>query len=110
MDWQTATFWPALRPVFHQLIRTPPEQQNPDMIAARVKSAGEISAVLDHFLDGRDFVAGNDFTMGDIPIGGVIYRWYAMDIDRPDRPNIRKWYDRLSERAGYAEHVQIPLS
>jgi glutathione S-transferase len=48
--------------------------------------------------------------MGDIPIGGVIYRWYAMDIDRPDRPNIRKWYDRLSERAGYAEHVQIPLS
>ncbi len=110
MDWQTATFWPALRPVFHQLIRTPLEKQNPDMIAAGVKSAGEISAVLDHFLDGRDFVAGNDFTMGDIPIGGVIYRWYAMDIDRPDRPNIRKWYDRLSERAGYAEHVQIPLS
>jgi len=110
MDWQTATFWPALRPVFHQLIRTPPEQQDADLIARGVKSAGEISGVLDHFLEGRDFVAGDQFTMGDIPIGGVIYRWYAMDIERPDRPNIRKWYDRLCERPGYAEHIMIPLS
>ena len=110
MDWQTATFWPALRPVFHQLIRTPPEKQDRDLVERSVKSAGEISSVLDHFLDGRKFVAGDQFTMGDIPIGGVIYRWYAMDIERPDRPNIRKWYDRLTERPGFAEHIMIPLS
>jgi glutathione S-transferase len=109
MDWQTTTFWPALRPVFHQLIRTPPEKQDRDLIDRSIKTAGVISAVLEHFLERRNFVAGNELTMGDIPIGGVIYRWYAMDIDRPDRPNIARWYDRLSERPGFAEHIMIPL-
>lgn len=109
MDWQTTTFWPALRPVFHQLIRTPAEQQDRDLIDRSVKLAGEITTVLDHFLEGRDFVAGEQFTMGDIPIGGVIYRWYAMDIARPERPNLRKWFERLSERPGYAKHIIIPL-
>jgi len=33
-----------------------------------------------------------------------------MDIDQPDRPDIRKWYDRLSERHGFAEHIMIPLA
>ena len=62
-----------------------------------MKSADETSAVLDHFIDGCDFVAGDQFTMGDIPIGGAIYRWYKMDSERPDRPNILKWYERLCE-------------
>ncbi|HCP01310.1 MAG TPA: glutathione S-transferase, partial [Rhodospirillaceae bacterium] len=45
MDWQTATFWPALKPVFHQLIRTPPEKQNKALIENGIAAAGEISAV-----------------------------------------------------------------
>jgi len=109
MDWQTATFWPALRPVFHQLIRTPPEKQNRAMIDQGIEAAGEISAVLDAALADRAFVAGDTFTMGDIPIGGVIYRWYEMDIARPERPHLRAWYERLQERPGYAEHIMIPL-
>lgn len=109
MDWQTATFWPALRPVFHQMIRTPPEDQDAELIANGIAAAGEISAVLDAALADRPFVAGDTLTMGDIPIGGVIYRWYALDIDRPDRPNIRAWYERLQERPGFAEHIMIPL-
>jgi len=65
--------------------------------------------VLDAALADRPFVAGDSLTMGDIPIGGVIYRWYALDIDRPERPNIRAWYERLQERPGFAEHIMIPL-
>jgi glutathione S-transferase len=109
MDWQTATFWPHLRPVFHGLIRTPADQRDNDAIARGVKAAGEATAVLDAALEGRDFVAGDTLTMGDIPVGGVIYRWYEMDIERPERPNVRAWYERLMERPGYAEHIMIPL-
>jgi len=109
MDWQTATFWPALRPVFHQLIRTPADQQDKTLIENGIATAGEISAVLDTALAERPFVTGDDFTMGDIPIGGVIYRWYELDIARPERPNVRAWYERLQERPGYAEHIMIPL-
>ncbi|MBO23278.1 MAG: glutathione S-transferase [Rhodospirillaceae bacterium] len=109
MDWQTATFWPALRPVFQQLIRTSPEEQNKALIEKGIADAGEISAVLDAALADRDFVAGDAFTMGDIPIGGVIYRWYEMNIARPERPNLRSWYERLQERPAFAEYIMIPL-
>ena len=109
MDWQTATFWPALRPVFQQLIRTSPEEQNKALIEKGIAAAGEISAVLDAALADRDFVAGDAFTMGDIPIGGVIYRWYEMNIARPERPNLRSWYERLQERPAFAEYIMIPL-
>ncbi len=109
MDWATTTFWNALRPVFHQLIRTAPENRNIEMVTQGVEGAAAASVILERYLEGRDFVAGNEFTMGDIPIGQAVYRWYAMDIERPDRPNIRAWYERLGERPGYAEYVMIPL-
>ena len=109
MDWATTTFWNALRPVFHQLIRTAPENRNMDLVAQGVEGAAQASTILERYLEGRDFVAGNEITMGDIPIGQAIYRWYAMDIERPDRPNIRAWYERLGERPGYAEYIMIPL-
>jgi len=109
MDWATTTFWNALRPVFHQLIRTAPENRNMDLVAQGVEGAAQASTILERYLEGRDFVAGNEFTMGDIPIGQAVYRWYAMDIERPERPNIRAWYERLGERPGYAEYIMIPL-
>ena len=109
MDWATTTFWNALRPVFHQLIRTAPENRNMDLVAQGVEGAAQASTILERYLEGRDFVAGSEFTMGDIPIGQAVYRWYAMDIERPDRPNIRAWYERLGERPGYAEYIMIRL-
>jgi len=80
-----------------------------DLVAQGVEGAAQASTILERYLEGRDFVAGNEFTMGDIPIGQAVYRWYAMDIERPDRPNIRAWYERLGERPGYAEYIMIPL-
>ena len=109
MDWCTTIVWAALRPVFHGLIRTPPEQRDMDAIAEAAKSTGEGLAILDDWLAGRDFVCGDAFTMGDIPLGFAVYRWYMLDIDRPDRPNVRAWYERLTERPGYQEYIMIPL-
>jgi glutathione S-transferase len=109
MDWCTTTAWATLRPVFHGLIRTAPEHRDMEAVSAAAKATGEALAILDDWLDGRDFVCGDTFTMGDIPLGFAVYRWYALDIERPDRPNVRAWYERLCERPGYQEHIMIPL-
>ncbi len=109
MDWCTTTLWVALRPVFHGLIRTSPENRDMEAITAAAKSTGEILAILDDWLADRDFVCGDAFTMGDIPVGFVLYRWYALDIERVERPNVRAWYERLTERPGYQEYIMIPL-
>jgi glutathione S-transferase len=109
MDWATTTAWMVLRPAFHQLIRTAPEQQDLNAVAEAARLTSEHLATLDNWLTGRDFVCGDEFTMGDIPLGIAVYRWYALDIERTERPNVRAWYERLCERPGYKEHVMIPL-
>ena len=57
----------------------------------------------------KKYICGDSFTMGDIPLGFAIYRWYALDIERPEWKNISNWYDRLCERSAYQEHIMIPL-
>ena len=49
-------------------------------------------------------------TVADIPLGCVAYRWYALPIERPELPNLRAWYQRLTKRPAFAQHVMLPLT
>jgi glutathione S-transferase len=110
MDWFATTFWAAIRPVFWGLTRTPLPERNPDEIeAARKKTAG-LLAIVDEALIGRPYLAGDDFGMGDIPMGCAIWRWYGLDIERPRYANLEAWFARLSERPAYSKNVLQPLT
>ena len=40
MDWNNTTFWPAIRPLFHGLVRTAPDKRDPQALEdARLKTA-----------------------------------------------------------------------
>ena len=110
MDWQQTTIGPAITPVFWGLIRTPPEQRDMKAIGAAAVELGKLYRQLDAHLAGRDFIAGREFSMGDIPLGTMTYRFFAMDIERPQVPNLKRWYDRLMERPAYRQHVVMPLN
>lgn len=110
MDWQTTTVWPSLRTVFWGLVRTPPEKRDMNAIEAARKKTGEILAILDAHLVKQEFVAGNSLTMGDIPLGTAVYRWIALDIERPPLRNLEAWYGRLATRPPYRKNVMLPLS
>jgi glutathione S-transferase len=58
----------------------------------------------------RPYVAGGHFTMGDIPMGCFVHRWYALDIARPALMNLRTWYDRLATRPAYARRIMVKLT
>ena len=110
MEWQNTTLWPALRPVFWNLIRTPVEQRDPEeMEASRLKSA-QVLGILDAHLASRAFVAGDHFTMGDIPVGCGVWRWMALPIERPPLPNLQRWFDALAQRPAFAKTVMTPLT
>jgi len=67
-------------------------------------------AIVDAHLAGSKYLAGNDFTVCDIPLGITAYRWFAMDMEREDYPNFKRWYDFLCDRAPFQEHVMQPLA
>jgi glutathione S-transferase len=110
MDWNTTRLWPAVRPIFFALIRTPPEQQDHAALAKAQRDAESGFALLDSQLAERRFVAGEDFTIADIPMAIAAYRWYALDIPRPALPHVERWHALVKERPGYREHVAQPLS
>ena len=64
---------------------------------------------LDRHLKTGGYLAGNTFTMADIPAGMMLYRWFEMDIARPDTPHVEAWYARLRERPAYRKAICIPF-
>ncbi len=110
MDWQLSVVVPAINPVFFGLIRTPSEKRDHAAIAAgRDKLAGAMT-ILDTELGRTDFVAGDTFTVGDIPMGIMTYRWYTLKIEREELGNLKRWYERLTERTAFKKHVMIGLT
>jgi hypothetical protein len=63
---------------------------------------------LDERLADRQFVGGDAFSMADIPVGASVYRWYALGIVQPSLPNLRRWYNRLTERPAFRRESDAP--
>lgn len=110
MDWQQTTLAPDMRTVFWELVRTAPDKRDPSRIDAAVAKLKSIWKRLDRHLSERRFVGGNDFSMGDIPVGAMCHRYYALDIERAPLAHLAAWYERLKERPAFRTHVMIPLS
>ena len=110
MDWTTSTVAPAMTPVFWGLVRTPPEKRDHKAIADGVEKAAQAFQVLEQSLEGRDYVGGKAFSMGDIPLGTFVYRWSALDIKRPKLSRVEAYFARLQLRPAYKKHVMLPLS
>ena len=110
MDWATSTVAPALTPVFWGLIRTPSEKRNMAAIEADAEKVAQAFQVLEQALEGRDYVCGKSFTMGDIPLGTFVYRWYALAVKRPTLAKVEAYHQRLQRRPAYKKHVMLPLS
>jgi glutathione S-transferase len=110
MDWQLSVLGPAISPAFWGLIRTPTEQRDHAAIAASQKKTTEAMQILDAALAKQPCVAGAGFSMGDIPLGIMGYRFRQLVPDRPELPNFERWYNDIASRPAFIEHVSsIPL-
>jgi len=110
MDWASSTFGAAFRPVFWGQVRTPPEKRDMKAIGEAAKKCGELAGYVDAALAGRRFVAGESFTMGDIPLGCHLHLWLNMPIERPATPDIVAWHKRLLERPAFRKWVNTTIS
>ena len=110
MDYQLGTLFPAFKDALVGLVRTAPENRNPEKIDASVRATAGVIAVLDAHLEDNDYVAGSSFTMGDVALGSLVYRWLELDIDRPDLPALRAWYERLASRPAYQKTVMVSFA
>jgi glutathione S-transferase len=109
MDWTCATLQPAIGGLFWAFYRTPATQRDARRIAQLAAESASAIRALDQWLNDRPFLAGDAFSMADIPAGVLAYRYFEMDVDRPEAPAVEAWRARLAERPAYREHVMRPF-
>ena len=105
MEWFQNNPYPHVIALFYQLVRLPEAKRD---AATRDQAIAALSghfAVLDQRLSDQPFLAGDRLTMGDIPVGAALYRYYSMPFERPDLPALAAYYQRLSQRQAYRDTV-----
>ena len=94
-------------PVFWRTVRTAPSRRDPAAIDDALRKLGEFLDVAETHLARQRYLADDHFTLADIQFGHCLYRYFDIDIDRADRPNLRRYYETLADRPAYREHVMI---
>ncbi len=111
MDWQLSVMGPAITPVFWGLVRTPPEKRDQAAIDAGKEKTTAACKILDAQLARTRFVAGDDFSYGDIPVGVMTRRYMELVPERPKMANFERWFAEFSQRPAFKEHCGgIPLT
>jgi len=110
MDWTTSSLAAPFRDVFWNNVRLSPDKRDVAAMEKGRVACSRLFSIVDGALAGQPFLSGEQFGMGDIPLGGFTYAWFEMPIERPDLPHLRAWYDRLSARPAYRKTVMIPLT
>jgi glutathione S-transferase len=105
MEWSASRAFMPVIYLFFATVRTQPDARDPAKIASLNKEAYDALTILDKHLADRAYVCGDHFTMGDIPIGCVVYRYFNVEVERPALPHVEAWYDRLATRPAYKDHV-----
>ena len=111
MDWQLAVAGPAIFECFWGLIRTPAEKRNHAAIEESKKKTTAAIAIMDRQLAKTAYLAGDDISYGDIPVGIIAYRYRQLVPERPALPNFERWYGAITARQAFKDHVAaVPLT
>jgi glutathione S-transferase len=110
MDWQLSVLNPAIVPLFWNLIRTPAEKRDNDAVKRALEKSTAAWKMVDDQLARTRYMGGDEFSLGDIPVGVWTYRWFNLPIERPRFEHVEAWYKELCERPPYRTHIMIPLT
>ncbi len=94
-------------PVFWRVVRTPPSKRDPVAIGGALRGLVQFLGIAEARFSKFPFLAGDHFTLADIQFGHCLFRYFDIDIERTEHPNIRRYYDALTARLAFQEHVML---
>lgn len=109
MEWQAVNIWPHVTTIFMNLVRTPETQRNHAAIAANETKLAENLPIADAVLSKQPWFAGDKFTMADIILGCIMWRYSELEFKKPDVPHVMKWFEALKQRPPYKEWIMVPI-
>jgi glutathione S-transferase len=110
MDWDSNTLDRGQHILVMQLVRLPTAERDTAAIASAQNELIAAFGIMDAELGRRRFIAGDRFSMGDIPLGIHVHRWHLYDIDRPPMANLARWYAEIRARPAFQRWVENPAN
>lgn len=108
MDWEQSQFLPEQHILVMNLVRLPPPDRDQKLVEEARKSLLKPLSIIDSQLSKTNYIASDKFTMGDIPIGMRVHRWYLFGLESPALPNLERWYNSLKTRDAFKAHISDP--
>jgi glutathione S-transferase len=102
MDWQASDLNRSWSYAFMALVRQSPAHGDQQQLAASIDNWSGFMRVLDQRLQETGaYIAGDRFTLADIPVGLSVNRWFGTPFQHPALPAAARYYDLLNEREGF---------
>jgi glutathione S-transferase len=106
MDWVAYETSISLRGAFLGGQLNEPPWNNPWFVQqGRNQITREIGQLEEHLRSNGPYVTGRNFTIGDIPVGVVVNRWFHLQFERPECSAVEHYYTLLDERVPYRQYV-----
>ena len=107
MAWTLAHLYDDSNLLFWLTVRTPVAAQDGRRIERVHERLCAQYRLLDEHLSTHEYVAGGRLTMGDVPPGATLYRYFHLPVKRESFPHLERWYALLCRRAAYREYVMV---
>jgi len=105
MDWQATDLNRSWSYAFMALARQSAAHRDAAAIEASLRDWARYMGILERRLEQTGaYVAGEAFSLADVPIGLSVNRWFLTPFDKPRLPAVAAYYDRLAGREGYRQH------
>ena len=101
MAWENNQLIPPMHALVMQLVRLPEAERDAAITdAANQKLIGELK-IVEAQLGRTDYIAGDRWTMGDIPLAINLHRWHLFDMPGPEMPNLARYYAQVKARPAF---------
>jgi glutathione S-transferase len=94
-------------PIFWRVVRTAPSDVDWSHVRRAIARLGKLLDIAEARLSARRFLCGDALTLADIQFAHILYRYFDLGIERPTHPAIKRYYDALTSREAFREHVMV---
>jgi glutathione S-transferase len=105
MIWTNCNLDHPIHALVMHLERLPAEQRSAETVEASRKEVVRRLELMETQLGRSRYIAGDEFSMGDISPSISITRFFHFGLEHPPAPRVKDWLARIGEREGFRAHV-----
>ena len=106
--WAMTQLEQSLVTLFQHRVLLPEEERKPELADDAEKEAKKLLDILDHALEGRSYLLGEDLTIADINVSNVVSWARMLGVSNEGKPNVERWLEGLRARPSYQKLMARP--